>query len=474
MREVAVLCLMVFVVVLARYNWFRALCVLVAFDAVKNYPNLPNPIDTKGLTPWVIMFAAVLIGWIIDRVRNPRPWSLPPAFMLIAGAYLLVELVGVGRLCVDVNEFRHRVSILRADYSDYNLRAAIVDLAYVPLRFVCVAFMMLDGIRRRSDVLWALGSIVVGVSLCAFVINRQIPLGLLLDQEAEMRRVFWKWVQRHPNDLSRDFGACFWVLVGVISYRGLGSRLRLAALGIAPFLLLALAHSHSRAGYLGLACTGLVLALATRSWKAFGFLAALACVPLLFVPNVAHRISSGLDLSGGQQHDVDAITAGRNIIWPAALQGIGESPLVGHGAYGYVMSSAIEYSMAAGGGEMHPHNGYLQALLDHGLLLGWVRILPMLAVLSAALHLLRRRHSPELRLAGVAGVAFSTELLVMGVTGQQYGLIENMFLFWCAGALVTAAHRLPDVVPAPVPRAAAASARNGKAMQAELARWGTA
>src|SRR5262249_10536153 len=161
-----------------------------------------------------------------------------------------------------------------------SVRAAIVDQVYVPLRYIFLAFLLLDGAQNRSELLMGICAIVAGATLSAIVIDRQIPLSFLAEQDADMRRVFWAWVQRHPNDISRDFGASFWILLGIMSYRALGPRLRWAALLAAPIILVALAHSHSRGGYMGFAVTGMVLTIATRSWKVVGMMAGLALVTI--------------------------------------------------------------------------------------------------------------------------------------------------------------------------------------------------
>lgn len=457
MRETLVLGLVAFVTVYAQINWFRALCILVVFTAVQDYPGATSPIQIKGFNDWVIMALSVLVGWGRDRISIPRPFLIPRPVLIIMGLYFTVELLATVRLCGSLEEFRERAGIFNEDAAEYTVRGILVDIVYVPVRYMVLGFLLLDGVRNRRDLTLGLASVLAAATIYALVINKQIPIGLLAEQDVDMRRVFQKWTQRYPNDLARDLGAALWSMLALTIFgpkllRGLRTpsphstglqaygvealrAIRAAAWVAAPLLLLALAHSHSRGGYLGFAAAGFAVAVLTRWWRALGFMALVGVGVAIFAPNITGRALAGINLDA-DQYDVQEIAAGRQIMWPAALKAVGDSPLVGYGLFGYVLSEALDGSLAEGGGELHPHNAYLQTMLDHGLLFGPMRLAPYVLVLVYSLMVVRRAKDPLLAWAGVFGLSWTVTTLAMGFSGQHYGLTQNMWMFWCVAGLV--------------------------------------
>ncbi len=64
-----------------------------------------------------------------------------------------------------------------------------------------------------------------------------------------------------------------------------------------------------------------------------------------------------------------------------------------------------------------------------------------------------------LRLCGVVGLCWATTTLIMGLTGQHFGLTQNLFTFWCVCGLVARALTVRDRAAVPVaPRRRAAPA----------------
>lgn len=449
MREMGVLALLLGVLVYAQINWFRALLILIVYTAVTDHPGVPNPIQMKGVTDWSLMLLAVAAGWLVHRVALPRPVDVPISAWVVVGLYLLAELIATARLALNVEEFEARSALVSDLFLQYSAKAVFVDMVYTPVRYMFMGFMLLDGIRSSRDLKLAIAAVLAAVVVYALIVNRQIPLGLLLVQDEDMRRVFQKWTTRNPNDLARDLAAAFWTLFAATQLRTIDWRIRLAAAPLMFCVLLALAHSHSRGGYLGFVVGGLALALAARWWRIPVLIGGVALAVALFAPNIVERVMTGFDAASGQA-DVRAVTAGRSVMWAAALDHIQDSPLIGHGAYGYVVSGAMEESMRLDGGELHPHNAYLQSLLDHGILMSPFRLLPLVWTFGLGVVLLRTRRSDALRLAGAAAMSFSGVALTMGLTGQQFGLTQNMYLFWCVAGLTMRAACMPDVVCAPL------------------------
>lgn len=448
MRDVLVLAIVLFTLAYAFRDWFRALCILIAFTALQDYPGLPNPFGAKGINHWSVMLAGVTLAWAVTRLGDSRGPNLTLGWWVALSAYLFVEGIGLLRLLLQLEDFKASAGAVSEAYLGYDTKGILVDYFYTPARYMWLAFMLLDGARTRERILEALLAIFAAMLLYAVIVCKEIPPRALIEGGMAFRDRIPKWTGRHPNDLARIFGAGFWIAVCFAQLRVGSSWLRWGALGCAGLLALGLAHTQSRGGIVGFIACGLILTVVMKSWKNIALLGAIGVVVVAAAPGLMARVLEGVDTSGAGAHDVDSLTAGRDVIWQAALDAIEHSPLIGYGTYGYVTSHALTRSVQWGGGENHPHNAYLETLLDQGLLLAPGRLAPFLYVLWVAIGLVRRRGDDPLRLAGVAGVAYVTALFAMGLTGQHFGLTEKPYTFWCIASLVVAAARLSQPAPA--------------------------
>jgi len=452
MRTIVVICFMLFILVYSHVSMYLSLCGLVAFTALKEYPGLPNPLDAKGVNHWSVMVAGILLAWVISRIAHHRPFNIPRLWLLVIGLYLLAESIAIARLCLDLEAFKDRASLVNPSFADYNVRAVLVDRVYGPMRFMLLGFLLCDGARSRRQLLIGLGAVLAAVLIYALIVDKQIPLSSLSGGGASLRHRIERWTGRHPNDLARMFAATFWVGVTYWQLKLGSPKLRLIVLAAAAIVLMGLAHTHSRGGYLGFVVAGLVVSLVAGSWRTLIILTAAVVAVIFFAPSVSQRIMMGVDTSGAGHHDMGEVTAGRDVIWPAALEGIQDSPVVGYGSYGYVISPALDESLANGGGELHPHNAYLETLLDHGIAGAPARLGPFLYIFGAGVFLAWRRSDPVLRLVGLTGVAWASVTFTMGLTGQHFGLTENLFTFWCVAGLVVRAVMISREAPPPPAR----------------------
>ncbi len=445
MRTYAVLIFMFAVILYAQRDWFISLCAVIVFTALKEYPGLPNPLDARGINHWSVMVLGVVAGWLSWRIAARPRWIIPRGWLIVIGLYLLMESVAIARLCVNLDVFKERAALVNPGYAYYNIQAVLVDMVYGPTRFMLLGLLLFDGARTRRRLLFGLGAVLAAVLIYAWVVNKTIPLSGLGGGGMQFRLRISKWTGRNPNDLARLFAATFWIGLAFWQLRLGSKKLRLAALAAVVPILIALGHTLSRGGYSGFVGAGLAVGLVTRSWRTLACLATVILAVVLFVPSVTDRLLVGVDTSGMGEHDMAEVGAGRwNVIWPAAIRGIEDSPLIGHGSHGYVLSPAMLESIAMGGGEIHPHNAYLETLLDHGIVGVPARLGPFIYVLVAGVFLVCRRRDPILRFAGVTAVAWVSATLVMGLTGQQWGFCENLFTFWCVAGLVVRAVTLPD------------------------------
>ena len=161
---------------------------------------------------------------------------------------------------------------------------------------------------------------------------------------------------------------------------------------------------------------------------------------LMLLPAVRQRIMTGFDgesESGIIEADDSKITSGRTAIWPYVLEKIGEAPIIGYGRLamrrtGLTNWLSEELSEDFG----HPHNAYLEQLLDNGIV-GFLAIIPFFFLsLREAFRLFRDRTDSLVAAVGGASFALILSLLVGSLAGQTFYPREGAVGMWVAIGLM--------------------------------------
>jgi O-antigen ligase len=137
-------------------------------------------------------------------------------------------------------------------------------------------------------------------------------------------------------------------------------------------MVVALVLTFSRGSFLGFIVVNMLFLLWRRNAKTLIFFGLVAMAALFMLPEAVYdRITTGFGGGGGSgfESGPDAISAGRvDLIWLPLLPDVLSSPIYGHGLGSIIWSEAMRKGagvtiLAVG----HPHNAYLQALLDMGI-----------------------------------------------------------------------------------------------------------
>ena len=162
-------------------------------------------------------------------------------------------------------------------------------------------------------------------------------------------------------------------------------------------------------------------------------------VPLA-IPSVGERMLQGFgqtDASGGAVTDEHTVTAGRNVIWPFVIDKIGESPALGHGKLAMRRTGLADYVQSQVGDNFgHPHNAYLQWMLDNGVpsLLGLLVFYAI--ILFFAARLFRDKRSPLFAAVGGVSLSLVLALLVASMGSQTFYPREGAVGMWAAIGLL--------------------------------------
>lgn len=431
---IRVLLLFVYVGALSLYawrNWFVALCGTILLMAVIEHPDMPNSMGgIQGLNPWNLLMLNVLLAWARRRRAEGLVFDLPARIVVMLCLYFLVILIGFMRLWFD-----------RSGLEDFSSAYLVSEYLINCVKWILPGALLYDGCRSRLRVRMALVAVLIVYVLLAIQVIRWMPLRHALsggDLSERSAKIILNEVGYHRVNMSMLLAGAFWAVASaLVLFR---RRLfRLAVLGSAGILALGQALTAGRTGY---ATWGLVgLTLCTLRWRRLLLLPpALALCVVLFLPGVSERMTAGFARGHGPiktQSDAHEITSGRSLIWPYVVKEIGKAPLVGHGRQAMVRTGLAQTLLTEMDEQFpHPHNAYLELLLDNGLL-GFLCVIPFyLLVLRYALRLFLDRDDNLHAAVGGAVLSLVLALLVAALGSQTFYPREGAVGMWAAIGLL--------------------------------------
>ena len=153
------------------------------------------------------------------------------------------------------------------------------------------------------------------------------------------------------------------------------------------------------------------------------------------------------------------VTSGRSFAWPFVLEKIAERPLVGHGRDAMIRTGTAAMLWYNYGEEFpHPHNLYLQWILDNGIL-GAIPVFAMFFIfVRRSLFLFRDTYDLTCVTIGGVTLALLLAFLIAGIGSQTFYPREGAVGMWCAIGLMLRVDKLA-LAKAAAARAYPAAAR---------------
>lgn len=312
-----------------------------------------------GLNPLNLLLAVTLASFLL-RGRGVRRFLPRPLLWLYIVPILIAALIGM-RHVDDIPPFFYEEMLV--NYTD--AFGYVRDAALRPLLLVVTALVIGAAAARSHKPERFLTPLIVAVwvmSLLAivYVVASGASLGLLA---AAHERSFFSALGMHANDLGRLYAVAYALLLFVW---GETRDLKLKGVLVATMgvLALALILTFSRGAFLGFFVVSGLFLLWKFNARTLGVAVLVAAVALPVMPGaVWDRLSLGFGGGG----DVNMVSAGRiDEIWLPLLPEILKTPPWGNGL------DSILWSKAMWAGTIlevtHPHNAYLQALLDMGVI----------------------------------------------------------------------------------------------------------
>lgn len=439
----AIICFLVVIgfSIYAYRNWFVSLCAAILMMAVLEHPDMPKSIGgIQGLNPWNVLMLNVLIAWIRKRRHEGLVWDLPGYISGLLIAYLLVVLVGFVRLAMD-----H--SLLEDPEIDAypSFVWALSEYIINCVKWVLPGLLLFDACRSRSRMTAALICTLLVYFLLAVQVIKHMPLSAVAKDGGELSRLANKLLSKtvgyHRVNLSMMFSGASWaVLTALALVRS--RRNQLLLISAAGTIALGQALTGGRAGYVTWGLLGFILCVVR--WRRL-----LPVIPLTviavctFLPGVRDRMLHGFSTGDSgpivTHNDEYEITSGRNIAWSYVIPKIYESPLFGYGRAGMIRTGIYRRIMDDyQGGETfpHPHNAYLEMLLDNGLI-GFLCVIPFYLVLIwHSFRVLLDRSDPLFAAVGGACFSLIMALLIASMGSQTFYPREGSVGMWAAIGLL--------------------------------------
>src|SRR5205085_7281919 len=244
------------------------------------------------------------------------------------------------------------------------------DMLMKPMLFVIYALLVSVAVQRSEKPERFITPVVISVWImaCVVLVFTAMAGVSLSDLAGEYSRQFFSALGMHANDLGRLYAVAYALLLFVwdrTTHIGVKTMM-LFAMGV---VVLALLRTFSRGAFLGFILVNIMYLVRRGSARTLLAAALLLPIALVFMPGaVVDRVICGFD--GG----AEAVSNGRvDEIWMPVIPELFKSPIWGNGL-GAIMWSA---PMQAGAlpSVAHPHNAYLEVILD----LGFAGLLVILA-----------------------------------------------------------------------------------------------
>lgn len=407
-------------------DWFKGLCGLILMMAVSEHKGMPKSMfGIQGFNMWNVLFSGILLAWCVNRRHEGLTWDMPQHVSRLLLLYMGVIVVGFLRAVAD-----HTYTLI----PNYSLGSLISEELINTIKWVLPGLLLFDGCRSRRR--------VIAVVVCLFVVYSLIAIQVSREVSSDAVRSHWALEHSRFQIGGSGYNACnisalcagaFWAALALLPLAS-RKKYKLMALLAAGLFAYALAITGGRAGYIAWGATGFVLCV--LKWRKQLILAPVVVVllPLVF-PAAYQRLFVGFgatDVSGATVTDKEAVASGRLSAWPYVIDKIGESPIVGHGRKGIYSTGLTEFLLSETGfGYGHPHNMYLETLLDNGI----AGSLPIFLFWGIVIVYSARLFRSDNRLyTAVGGLALALVLtqLYAGIGSQHFYPMEENFGVWMA------------------------------------------
>ena len=304
----------------------------------------------------------------------------------------------------------------------YDLTKYFLNTFLKPLEIVLAGIMAFYVLREPKQATHFLRIIKLsGLMLGMYVLFRS---GHTIDSIWGMTRT----LGIHKNAISFIFLTLLSMNLVTMEYGSKGEKL--FSVFCSAVYILAIMFVFSRMGYV--TCVVVLFLYSMRKglrWVVL-YMVGLALFWQFFIPfPVKQRIFTGTVKGyemGIAEHLTGDISAGRAETWRACMPALRDNILFGQGRFAYIKTVRKKNPDLP----MHPHNAYIQSLLDHGIFGSMLFIGFYVFLLIKSWHLYRRSKSKFASSYGFGFFLCTVVFLLQGYTGFRFYPYEESYFFW--------------------------------------------
>lgn len=396
-----------------RGGYFLSLCAAIALLGVNNHPDMPRSIlGVPGLSPINILLIFVAVGWLAHRRRDGARFDPPPILVVFGALYFAVYLVAWLRLWND--------SFFAIMFSPVKL---VNDYLLNSIKWVLPGIILFDSAGTDKRKRLALLTICFLYLIFAAQVFHWMPPWLIASGD----QLQYRAIRLIENEMGFSRVNVSMMLAGgswaIICAREMftAKRERLIAIWLFAAVAFAQGLTGGRMGYVTWMVIGLILS--ALRWQRYLIIGPILILILITtVPAIRERALTGVmvdELSDDEVVvDQAALTSDRALIWPGVMDMIRQNPIWGYGLEAMTrtgLSQTFERLSFP-----HPHNAYLEVLLDAGYL-GFIPVATFygLVVVYSGILFLRPRSNLERALGGAA-LSLTLALLIAGYGSQHF------------------------------------------------------
>lgn len=415
-------------------SWFVSLCSAVLLLAVVEHPDFPQNVGgVQGANPWNVLLLSVVLAWAARRGEDGHLWDLPAAAGWMLLACLTVVIVGVIRL-------------LLSDYPSGLTTETILSEYFVnSVKWVVPSLLLFDACRTRRRIVIALGVILALYFLLAVQVIRWMPLSDIGgggDLASRASKITQNEIGYNRVTLSMMLAGASWATLATVPVLKKNLH-RILLLGVAGAVTFGQALTGGRTGYVTWIAIGLLLA--TVRWRRLLLVIPFALILVsVCLPGVRERMLQGF---GGKQGNFTVgtsayeMTSGRDIAWPIVIEQIGKAPWIGYGREAMLTTGISDHLLHLYDESFpHPHQAYLQLLLDNGVV-GLLMVIPFfLYAVRHSYTQLMVRSDPLVCAIGCTAFCLVLALMIGSFGGQTFYPREGSVGMWAAIGLMLRVH----------------------------------
>ncbi len=429
-------------------DWYKGLCGLIVLMAIVHNENMPtNMFGVPGLNPWNMVFLNIMGSWFTHRKKEALVWDMPRGLTWLLWSYFIIIFIAILRNSFDMTpneDFAMEVGAAAPKLSEL-----WVDQFLNSLKWILPSLLLFVGCNSRERFNWAILALILMYLALSLLVIRWMPLGLLVDGNALQRRaakVLDQNVGYYRTNLSVMLAGGFWVFIGAAQH--FGKKYSLLLYLLSGLVLLAMILTGGRGGYVAWAVVGVLVSM-IRYRKMLVTAPLVIILIISFVPSVQERLMLGMGDKHEESNDkqyaelseeesgLNELSAGRTLFWPLVIEQIKNAPFFGHGYFAIITTGAsLEFYKKWDFPYYHPHNAYLQLIVDNGIFLAFPIFIFHLIMLKYAWSLFRDTDSSIYVLAGTSGTALVLTFLLGSLSGQSFYPEERSFGMWCCMMLM--------------------------------------